>query len=645
MSPLSPSQEQESSKAKTSVDSRREMLRRYKEDKLLRQLKAQRENPKPVFRAGVYRPDAAQYLELRTVPQTTEQSKPKTFLPSSLRVTRSMSKKLESMLPNETRHAVSTKVDSVVAHVKSNQGGYTRGLAVTQAQCQLPPPAAGAKERKAPHAAPLKPPQTRGRTEPKPALKVAGPVPAASINPPQTRGRTGLKPILKSAASVQVSEPRISVGKTLKQAEKEEKHYRKQAAHILPAQPEPEILPEPDSAEEMAGGAEEMALQAGDGRQILSSATVLAPGEVDKKVSFAPENYAFRPMTGLAPFIFTPLSPRQAASFGTSSWGPIGHKHSRGNRICSPTVCTTVESKSALEINCDTKGEEPAAIVDDVEAPVCRKPQESLAASLSIDVKGSIHDVPYFRGVMRSETEKLTALCQQWESQAELPEVADSGKDLIRTTVGQARLLMAQRFKQFQGLIDDCQMERGQKEVTCTDLDGFWDMIYFQVEDVSKKFDLLKTLQENGWQEQRDVPSLPKRVVKKKIALGKSSAGKSDKSEHMARKSRLAEVKAAMKAKLKLGVDSSEVERNLKEEMVVFDAGFFRVESPAKVFPTTPAAPDALRSLSDAGHAFHGAAAVNCMSPFASLLTGSEQSKLPLQAQDLMSFSPSLSPQ
>eukprot|EP00062_Callorhinchus_milii_P023844 gi/632983112/ref/XP_007908485.1/ PREDICTED: disks large-associated protein 5 isoform X2 [Callorhinchus milii] len=315
----------ESSKAKTSVDSRREMLRRYKEDKLLRQLKAQRENPKPVFRAGVYRPDAAQYLELRTVPQTTEQSKPKTFLPSSLRVTRSMSKKLESMLPNETRHAVSTKVDSVVAHVKSNQGGYTRGLAVTQAQCQLPPPAAGAKERKAPHAAPLKPPQTRGRTEPKPALKVAGPVPA-SINPPQTRGRTGLKPILKSAASVQVSEPRISVGKTLKQAEKEEKHYRKQAAHILPAQPEPEILPEPDSAEEMAGGAEEMAggaeemaLQAGDGRQILSSATVLAPGEVDKKVSFAPENYAFRPMTGLAPFIFTPLSPRQAASF----WEPV----------------------------------------------------------------------------------------------------------------------------------------------------------------------------------------------------------------------------------------------------------------------------------------------------------------------------------
>ena len=51
----------------------------------------------------------------------------------------------------------------------------------------------------------------------------------------------------------------------------------------------------------------------------------------------------------------------------------------------------------------------------------------------------------------------------------------------IRTVVGQARLLIAQRFKQFLGLVDDCEFKRGEKETTCTDLQGFWDMIYYQV--------------------------------------------------------------------------------------------------------------------------------------------------------------------
>lgn len=51
----------------------------------------------------------------------------------------------------------------------------------------------------------------------------------------------------------------------------------------------------------------------------------------------------------------------------------------------------------------------------------------------------------------------------------------------IRTTVGQAKLLMDQRFKQFSGLIDNCEFKLGEKETTCMDLKGFWEMIYYQV--------------------------------------------------------------------------------------------------------------------------------------------------------------------
>jgi hypothetical protein len=52
----------------------------------------------------------------------------------------------------------------------------------------------------------------------------------------------------------------------------------------------------------------------------------------------------------------------------------------------------------------------------------------------------------------------------------------------IRSVIGQAKLLIAQRFKQFNGLVDNCEFRLGEKETTVTDLQGFWDMIYYQVQ-------------------------------------------------------------------------------------------------------------------------------------------------------------------
>ena len=40
---------------------------------------------------------------------------------------------------------------------------------------------------------------------------------------------------------------------------------------------------------------------------------------------------------------------------------------------------------------------------------------------------------------------------------------------------------MAERFTQFEGLVDNCEFGGSEKPVTCIDLQGFWDMIYFQV--------------------------------------------------------------------------------------------------------------------------------------------------------------------
>lgn len=109
---------------------------------------------------------------------------------------------------------------------------------------------------------------------------------------------------------------------------------------------------------------------------------------------------------------------------------------------------------------------------------------------------------------MSNETDRLTELCVRWGSRVEdetipeesecKPEVAQTRvvsrtvftqrrcdsvtvRDRMRTAVGQARLLIKERFNQFRGLVDDCELSRGEKVTTCTDLQGFWDMVYFQV--------------------------------------------------------------------------------------------------------------------------------------------------------------------
>ena len=48
---------------------------------------------------------------------------------------------------------------------------------------------------------------------------------------------------------------------------------------------------------------------------------------------------------------------------------------------------------------------------------------------------------------------------------------------------GQGRLLISRkgRFTQFSNLVDDCEYQRGEQKTTVADLQGFWEMVNFQV--------------------------------------------------------------------------------------------------------------------------------------------------------------------
>merc|ERR1712178_360647 len=114
------------------------------------------------------------------------------------------------------------------------------------------------------------------------------------------------------------------------------------------------------------------------------------------------------------------------------------------------------------------------------------------------------YDVPYFKNALRSETEVLQALCSTWKIEAKtFSQLPDETQGLIRTAIGQSELLMAQRFNQFNGLIDDCEFKRGHKKTTTNDLAGYWDMVMYQINDVKERFHQLEV----HWSEERPLKS------------------------------------------------------------------------------------------------------------------------------------------
>ena len=58
---------------------------------------------------------------------------------------------------------------------------------------------------------------------------------------------------------------------------------------------------------------------------------------------------------------------------------------------------------------------------------------------------------------------------------------------------------MRKKLKQYIGLVQTAEDQSGERVTTSEDLQGFWDMVYFQVEDVDRKFEAVKELEKNGW--------------------------------------------------------------------------------------------------------------------------------------------------
>lgn len=121
----------------------------------------------------------------------------------------------------------------------------------------------------------------------------------------------------------------------------------------------------------------------------------------------------------------------------------------------------------------------------------------------------------YFRQQVAGESERLSALAASWQAykEAQAESLPECYADLIDVTTGQTRLLLAKKFQQFRGLVDQCEAGTGAQPVLAHDLEGFWSMVYMQVENCNSRFERLDALRALDWVEEADGVAAPAMVA------------------------------------------------------------------------------------------------------------------------------------
>ncbi|XP_033975112.1 LOW QUALITY PROTEIN: disks large-associated protein 5 [Trematomus bernacchii] len=524
-------------------EERLKQLQRWKERKTLEKEKEMREKErKGVFKTGLYHPkDGLSIDPLPKVPAGSTRSKESlnTTASQSVRVTRSM-KQQQVQKP--------LKMQNLNTATKKAQPAVERSTRTRVAPVKPAPAPAATKIKVCAVEAVVRAASTRSANRP-------------PVKAPVVKDKPKGKP-----ADVRTTRSRAFVDHVAPPSDQEQNC--KETDNTV----EPAVFKVP----EMQEPEEDMVVDQAPADSIPAEGPVDAPPSLS---SFAPTDFIFKAPTGLPSFKFEPLTPRSADAFLTP----------RSPLLRFPDV-------PAFNV-------EPEAELSGPSPP--KSPQRSpphTSPTMAPPTPGSLletkHDVSYFRSEMSKETDALSALCVVWEPKVEHESIPEEMRDSIRTVVGQARLLMKERFKQFGGLVDDCDLGRGEKITTCTTCRGFWDMVYYQVEDVYKKFEALKVAESRSWVEEHKPAPRQRKAVKKPSAAPAKPAG----TKAAGAKSRLAAVKAAMKAKQQAAeaekaaedagndeenpsLDSQEPQPEAEPQpaaQVLSDGDYFQVESPPR---------------------------------------------------------------
>jgi len=211
-------------------------------------------------------------------------------------------------------------------------------------------------------------------------------------------------------------------------------------------------------------------------------------------------------------------------------------------------------------------------------------PDNRIGASSSSEIPDC--SVVYFRNMLKVEKKRLTKLCDGWEDKLikNQENVPDSIQGELRSVVGQGRLVITERFKQFAGLVDNCEFHQGEKETTCMDLKGFWEMIYFQVLDVDKKFAKMEKIEADNWVEV---------VLEQPVAKQNNRQGGIKKRPVKIKSEASAGLKALIAAKRRKPVVY------IISPEKTFNGGFFSIKSPSRHVALSPSSIASLSTGAD----------------------------------------------
>jgi len=181
-------------------------------------------------------------------------------------------------------------------------------------------------------------------------------------------------------------------------------------------------------------------------------------------------------------------------------------------------------------------------------------------------VNGRRKDGDYFLEITRNEENRIQTMCSNMEENLS-SSLSEEVEGQIRAFIGKATLLTTKKFKQFKGLCkQNLEPEEGEAfQTTDEDLQGFWDLMTIQRDELDASYKDLLEFKSNNWSrpakinESKSATNTPAGARRKGVGAKKVTPSPAKSAEAEARN------KAREEARRKLIAAKREAARNLEK--------------------------------------------------------------------------------
>nr|CAH7718061.1 unnamed protein product [Callosobruchus chinensis] len=218
---------------------------------------------------------------------------------------------------------------------------------------------------------------------------------------------------------------------------------------------------------------------------------------------------------------------------------------------------TVPKLKDEVKVNGHTKSK----ALDDISC------KESTNGHIENNAKEAVKDGHYFLKILNDQTSRLLELADKVEKDILTCELPEEIVGKVRSATGKARLLVSQKMQQFRGLCTNNinQIVGEAFPTTNEDLQGFWDMVMLQVDQIDALFAEIYALRANNWKEpEKEDKSLKNGSLKtKKTAAARPKTttvnDEARKQREAQRKKMIEERRKAMKAQKNATIGNIEI--------------------------------------------------------------------------------------